>query len=54
MSKMTNTNKCPKCDYSSDTAFEECPKCGIIINKFIGAQKRQEKQKKDRRIRKED
>lgn len=46
MSKMTNTYKCPKCDYSSDTAFEECPKCGIIIKKFIGAQKRQEKQKK--------
>lgn len=43
---MTNTYKCPKCDYSSDTAFEECPKCGVIIKKFIGAQKRQEKQKK--------
>ena len=43
---MTGTDKCPKCDYCSDTAFEECPKCGIIVKKFIEAQKRQEKQKK--------
>ena len=28
---------CPKCDYSSDTSFGECPKCGVIVEKAIRA-----------------
>lgn len=31
---MLKTNKCPKCGYSSDTAFEVCMRCGIVVMKF--------------------
>ena len=43
---MTTTGNCPKCGYSSEKSFDECPTCRIIIKEFIEAQKRQEKQKK--------
>ncbi|MFH1980916.1 MAG: hypothetical protein ABIL58_03645 [Pseudomonadota bacterium] len=29
------TNICPKCSYRSDETFNECPKCGIIVEKFL-------------------
>ena len=32
---MDAANQCPKCGYSSNNMFEECPHCGIIIAKFI-------------------
>ncbi|MFH1075582.1 MAG: hypothetical protein V1753_01870 [Pseudomonadota bacterium] len=32
---MPYANKCPKCSYFSDEAFEECPKCLVVIDKFI-------------------
>lgn len=36
---MTKTNQCPKCGYSSDTGFSECPACGIIVSKFVAIEK---------------
>lgn len=45
--------KCPACGITQEVSFEMCPKCGVIVNKFIQRQeiKRQveleEKQKAD-------
>jgi len=33
------TNNCPKCGYNSETAFDECPRCGIIVKKFLKIEK---------------
>jgi uncharacterized protein YxjI len=33
------TNNCPKCSYNSETAFDECPRCGIIVEKFLKIEK---------------
>ena len=43
---MTNTTKCPKCGYSSDIAFEECPQCEVVIEKFMKIKNSKEKQQK--------
>ena len=32
---------CPKCSFASNTSFSECPKCGIIVSKFLN-QKRED------------
>lgn len=29
-----STNVCPSCDYTGDTEFATCPRCGIIIQKY--------------------
>ncbi|MFQ5901906.1 MAG: phospholipid scramblase-related protein [Thermodesulfobacteriota bacterium] len=26
---------CPKCGFTSDIDFDDCPKCGVIISKFL-------------------
>lgn len=49
---MLSKNKCPQCGYSADIAFEECHQCGVIIKKFVEAQKRQEKQKRIKELEK--
>lgn len=30
---METATQCPKCGFTSDTAFPECPRCGVIIGK---------------------
>jgi len=32
---MSTTPKCPKCGYLDKTPFGECPRCGIIVAKFL-------------------
>ena len=36
---MAATTKCPKCDYAADSKFAECPRCGIIVSKFLARNK---------------
>ncbi len=38
---MTTTNQCPKCGYTSDTGFADCPGCGVIVSKFLELEKEQ-------------
>ena len=40
---MSATKKCPKCGYSSDAGFEDCPSCGVIISKFLETESSLEK-----------
>jgi hypothetical protein len=44
---MAETNICPNpnCDFNSDTAFDECPKCGIVVDKFMRTQRIRDKEK---------
>jgi len=30
---------CPKCNFTSDTGFEDCPKCAVIVSKFLEREK---------------
>ena len=39
---MTTTNTCPKCGYSANVGFSDCPSCGVIVSKFL-QQKEHEK-----------
>lgn len=32
---MRTTSRCPKCGFAADTPFKECPRCGVIISKFL-------------------
>ena len=32
---MESIFKCPKCSFEGNAQFTECPKCGIVISKFI-------------------
>ncbi len=32
---MSSTKKCPKCGYTADVGFAECPGCGVIVSKFL-------------------
>jgi uncharacterized protein YxjI len=32
---MASTTQCPKCDYTAESGFAECPRCGIIVSKFL-------------------
>lgn len=32
---MYRANRCPKCGYASETAFEICMKCGVVVEKFL-------------------
>jgi hypothetical protein len=31
---MSTSKKCPKCGFKANSAFNECPRCGVIISKF--------------------
>jgi uncharacterized protein YxjI len=42
---MSTYPKCPKCGFKADTPFSECPRCGVIIGKFL--QKGQDDQQAD-------
>jgi uncharacterized protein YxjI len=33
-----STRACPKCSYESDLAIDECPACGVVIDKFVQAE----------------
>lgn len=37
---MTKARICPKCGFSSDTDFSECPRCGIIPEKYLKVQEK--------------
>lgn len=40
---MEKTNFCPSCHYLRvDIEFSTCPKCGIIIKKYLATKKRKE------------
>jgi uncharacterized protein YxjI len=43
---MSETKKCPKCGYTSDTGFADCPSCGVIISKFLEIEKKQKEYEK--------
>ena len=32
---MSRTPKCPKCGFTANSSFKECPQCGVIISKFL-------------------
>ena len=31
---METSKYCPNCEFASEIEFSECPKCGIILEKF--------------------
>lgn len=37
---MEVVNVCPKCGYSAESKFIDCPKCGIIVNKYLENERR--------------
>jgi len=32
---MSTSINCPKCGFKANSAFNECPRCGVIISKFL-------------------
>jgi uncharacterized protein YxjI len=32
---MIKKSKCPKCKYTAKSSFSECPRCGVIVSKFL-------------------
>ncbi|MFC1849887.1 hypothetical protein ACFL27_06725 [candidate division CSSED10-310 bacterium] len=44
---MDAVNQCPKCGFSSDSDFTNCPQCGIIISKFLAIEKRRQEYEED-------
>ena len=32
---MSTSPKCPKCGFRANSSFNECPRCGVIISKFL-------------------
>jgi uncharacterized protein YxjI len=36
---MSTSPKCPKCGFRSKSSFKECPRCGIIVSKFLNKAK---------------
>ena len=28
-------SKCPKCSFKANSSFKECPRCGVIVSKFL-------------------
>ena len=32
---MSTSAKCPKCGFRANSSFKECPRCGVIISKFL-------------------
>ncbi|MEZ4528008.1 MAG: zinc ribbon domain-containing protein [Desulfobacterales bacterium] len=45
---MTKVCVCPKCDFRADTDFSECPRCGIVIEKYLKARERKSAGKAER------
>ena len=39
---MEEVNVCPKCGFNSDSGFTECPKCGVIVVKFLENERRKD------------
>ena len=44
---MNTTKRCPKCSFASNSGFSECPKCGIIVSKYLN-KKREDKEFEDK------
>ena len=36
---MSISPKCPKCGFRANSSFNECPRCGVIISKFLNQTK---------------
>ena len=36
---MSATSNCPKCGFRANTSFKECPRCGVIISRFLNKTK---------------
>jgi uncharacterized protein YxjI len=32
---MSTSLKCPKCGFTANSSFKECPRCGVIISRFL-------------------
>jgi uncharacterized protein YxjI len=32
---MNTSLKCPKCGFTANSSFKECPRCGVIISRFL-------------------
>ncbi|MCP4625674.1 MAG: scramblase [bacterium] len=32
---MSRYSKCPKCKFTARSSFSECPRCGVIVSKFL-------------------
>jgi uncharacterized protein YxjI len=43
---VSTTKKCPKCGYTANTNFADCPSCGVIISKFLERVKEQKEYEK--------
>lgn len=37
---MDAAKECPKCRFTSDSIFSDCPRCGVIISKFWESEKK--------------
>ncbi len=44
---MTSTATCPKCGFTESTLFSECPRCGIIVAKFLALKEKEAQKKAD-------
>jgi len=44
---MNISSKCPKCKFTAQSSFNECPRCGVIVSKFL--QKAKDDKQADRR-----
>ncbi len=36
---MSTTSNCPKCGFTANASFKECPRCGVIISRFLSKTK---------------
>ena len=32
---MSTSPNCPKCGFTANSSLKECPRCGVIISKFL-------------------
>lgn len=46
---MPNTLKCPACNFRTERPFEVCPKCGVVVQKFLQKQAEREQVKQSQR-----
>jgi len=45
---------CPKCEFKRNPGAVECPRCGIIFEKYEQIQKRKAQQQKEQKLKKEE
>lgn len=45
--------RCPACNMPQDREFNECPQCGVIVNKYVQFQSEKEKTERARKLREE-